>query len=50
MYSPASTALCTCGELSACGGDRGEARRLATAHRRAATAAFVTAELGARTP
>ncbi|MFF5045651.1 hypothetical protein [[Kitasatospora] papulosa] len=50
LYSPASTALCACGELSAYGGDRGEARRLATAHRRAATAAFVTAELGARTP
>lgn len=50
LYSPASRAVCTCGELSAVGGDRDEARRLATAHRRAIAAAFVASELVARTP
>lgn len=50
LYGPASDALCTCGELSACGADRDEALRLAAAHRRTIAAAFVAAELGAHTP
>lgn len=50
LYSGVSAAVCSCGELSAVGDDRDAARRLATAHRHAVTAEFITAELGARTP
>ncbi|WTW95434.1 hypothetical protein OG216_19525 [Streptomycetaceae bacterium NBC_01309] len=41
LRSSASVATCTCGALSAHGGDRDEARRLALAHRHEMTAAFV---------
>ncbi|WP_405759480.1 hypothetical protein OG234_13360 [Streptomyces sp. NBC_01420] len=50
MHDRTSAAVCSCGELSAWGGDQEEARRLATAHRRAAAAVFIVAELGAPTP
>ncbi|MFH8577155.1 hypothetical protein [Streptomyces zaomyceticus] len=40
-----SAATCSCGALSAWGGDRDEARRLTLAHRRAVAAAFITEHL-----
>lgn len=40
-----SAALCACGALSATGGDRTEARRLAAEHRREMTARFITDRL-----
>ncbi|MGW7708292.1 hypothetical protein [Streptomyces sp. NPDC054771] len=43
-----SVAVCTCGELSAHGGDRADARRLATDHRRAVAAAFIAEQLSPR--
>ncbi|MGW1353045.1 hypothetical protein ACWCQE_27820 [Streptomyces sp. NPDC002409] len=45
LYDGGSAAVCSCGDLSAFGGDRGEARRLAREHRRAVAAAFVAERL-----
>ncbi|GAA2948521.1 hypothetical protein ACFPN0_15065 [Kitasatospora cinereorecta] len=42
VRSSASTASCSCGRLQGFGGDRNEARRLATRHRHDAAAEFVT--------
>ncbi|WP_406501576.1 hypothetical protein OHA04_27540 [Streptomyces sp. NBC_01590] len=45
LYGGGSAAVCSCGGLSAFGGDRSEARRLAREHRRAVAAAFVAEQL-----